>query len=243
MSTSVDTPLSPTLSVEVVDALGKDFQIGANADGPVYDPGFSAARQAMQSLRASAELLADAEGAVKGAKDATNERRLRTGAESKLNAARKAMESGLTSIAARREAVEAEIDGALGLVSARTELVPAMRSGEIRAYFQRLSADDRFALGREAIAAGDIETVSAILSVTPIASGLSRDKANMLRMMAEQKFAPGKVALRAGLDKLSSALTRAGGVITDRFGGLVGQGDGRDARAQRALKALEGGAA
>lgn len=49
--------------------------------------------------------------------------------------------------------------------------------------------------------------------------------------------------MRPKVDDAASPLRRtletAGRTTLDRFGGLVGIGDGKDARAQRALKALE----
>lgn len=241
MSTEQPQFFSPSVDPAALQPLERAFEIGPG----VFDPAFSATRSAFDSLSGTSAALLEAETAVKAAKDPASERRLRAAAEHRLGALKKTIDGTRATIAQRREALEVEIDAALGIPAAREQVVTALACADVRATLRAMHPGKRFEAAREAIAAGDQTAVAAILSTSPWAVGIPRDQVDLLRAMAAERFAPAKVRLKTSLDALAGVLETAGRVTLDRFGALTGMGDGKDSRAQRALKALEtnGGAA
>jgi hypothetical protein len=234
---------SPSLDPANLAPLAEVFRVGNTADGaPVFDPAFTAVSGAMQSAFDSARLLGEAAESVKAARDPGAERRLRASASARLDSARKTIESAMSTIDARRAQLETEIEADLNLPNARAGVVENLRGNDIRARLRGMGAK-AFDAVRAAIAAGDLEAVSTVLAGSPLGAGLDYDQARLLRNMAEEKFAPKRVAMRIGLEKLSTTVARAGDILSANYGALAGEGDGRDARKERALKALEGGAA
>jgi len=243
MSTeSVRTDISPTVDPRNVDPLASAFIIGTNADGVVHDPAFTSTLGSMTTLHEAFGALAEAEKAVKSARDPNTERRLRDGAEKRLTAAAKAAETAFTAIDTRRQQVEEEIVGALGVPIVRTSVTDSQRGADVRSALRSMGKTERISAVRAAINEGDAEAVASVFAASPIASGFSSDEVKLLRMEAERKFAPRLVDTRTALEKLRGVLSRASDVTRDRFAPLVGVGDTRTARAEKALRTLEGGA-
>lgn len=236
---------SPSLSPLNLEPLAESFRIGNTATGEaVFDAAFSQVSSAMHTIHDSARLLNEATDSVSQARDPGAERRLRASATARLNTARRSVEVATNAIDARRAQLETEIDADLALPQARAGVVENLQGNDVRSRLRQLGGGSRaFDAVREAIANNDLSGVAAVLSASPLASGLGYDQHKMLRTMAEQHFAPKRVAMRAGLEKLASVVARAGDVLSTEYGYLLGEGDGRDARKERALKALEGGAA
>ncbi len=242
MSTEPSPFFSPSVDPRALQPLERAFEIGPG----VHDPAFTATRAAFDTISGTSAALVEAESAVKAAaKDPASERRLRGAAEHRLTAIRNTIDTTRATIAQRREALENEIDQALGIPAAREQVVTALACADIRATLRTIHPSKRFDAAREAVNAGDQQAVAAILSTSPWAVGIPREQVDLLRAMAAERFAPAKVRLKASLDALAGVLETAGRTTLERFGGLVGVGEGKDARAQRALKALEtnGGAA
>lgn len=232
---------SPSLEPGVLAPLASAFQIGQNDAGPVFDPAFSQVTGAMQTIHDSARLLGEAAESVKAARDPGAERRLRASASSRFASAQKTIDAATNAIDARRAQLEGEIDGDLNIPNTRAGVVENLRGNDIRARLRSLGDTKAFDTVRAAIAAGDLEAVSTVLAASPLASGIDYEQAKLLRSMAEEKFAPKRVAMRAGLEKLSATIARAGDVLASNYGHLLGEGDTREARKEKALRALEGG--
>lgn len=249
MSTAppIDTSVSPALDPSILDApqVAAPLTIGQATDGsPVLHPALTASRAAMKTMHDSSAALAEAERAIKATNDPAANKRLRAGAEKRLADATKASADALDVIARHREKVCGEIDEALGIPEARTSVTAAMRASDIRAHIRSLGTPAaRMEAVRAAISAGDREAAAAALSCSPLALGITQREADTLRDFAEHQFARPLVAIRDGLDKVRGIVENADRITTSRFGSLIGRGDSREARAEAALRNLEGGAA
>jgi hypothetical protein len=240
----IDTSVSPSVLPEIVDGFRDAFTLGANADGsPAVHDAFTRARSTMEAVFTKSSALSEAERTLKTATaqqaDPTQERRLRASAARVLGECRKAVEDTLGSISAHRTKAADEITQALGIPAARLQVTDSQRASDVRATLRTMSKADRLSALRNAIQDGDVEAVGAVLSASPLASGLSRGELDGLRGDAERKFAPGAAALRDNLDRLREVIARAGDVTEKRFGPLVGRGNTPAARAEAALSALE----
>lgn len=239
--------VSPSLDPSILDApqIASALTLGQSMDGsPVLHPALTAARAAMKIMHDSSAALAEAERAIKATNDPSASKRLRAGAEKRLADATKAATSALDALAQHREKVCAEIDEALGIPRAREVVTDAMRASDIRAYIRSLGTPvARMEALRAAIGGGDREAASAALSCSPLALGITQREADTLRDFAEHHFARPLVAIRDGLDKVRGIVEQADRITTSRFGSLIGRGDSREARAEAALRNLEGGAA
>jgi hypothetical protein len=243
MSTAseVRTDVSPSVLPENVDGLQPAFVLDVNQSGVVLDPAFSNARAAMETLHSSYTALADAESALDRAPDPSAAKRLRSGAESRLRSAMKTADAALATIDARAREVEEGIENTLGIPLARTSVTDSQRASDVRFSLRLTREGDRFHVVRRAIEAGDTEAVAAVLSASPLASGISQEHFKQLRMLAELKFAGSLVQKRESIGKLRTTLQRAGELTRSRFAPLLGD-DGREARREASLRALEGGA-
>lgn len=244
---SVDTSISPSVHPEVIDAMQDAFILGVGADGsPTMHDAFTKARATMEAVFTKSTALAEAErttaqAAAQGRAEPAHERRLKANAERTLGDTRKAVESTLEGIAAHRAQVESSIVDSLGINAARLQVTDSQRASDVRATLRAMSKADRLSALRNAIQEGDVEAVGAVLSASPLASGLSRGELDGLRMDAERRFTPEASALRDNLDKLRQLVAHAGDLTQRRFGRLAGMGDSPSARAERALSALEEG--
>lgn len=242
----LDTSLSISADPATLDAVRTRYVIGTNADGSdVLHPAFTAARSAVQAAYERSLTMSTAERAIRDQRNAdpAQQRRLREGVGRALGEARKSVATALEGITAHRAKAEEEIVSTLGIPTMRTSLADAQRGADVRAALRAMGESARLEAIRGAIQAGDREAVSAVLAASPLASGLSRNDLEGIRMDAERKFAPGLAELRDNLDKLRELVARAGDATERRFAPLVGRGDDPSARAESALRALEGGAA
>jgi hypothetical protein len=248
MSTAppLDTSISISSDPATLDAVRTRYIIGANVDGSdILHPAFTAARGAMDAAYQRSLTMSGAERALREQRNAdpAQQRRLRAGVEKSLGEARKAIGTAIESISSHRAKLEEEIVSSLGIPTMRTSITDAQRGADVRAALRAMGESARLEAIRGAIQAGDREAVSAVLAASPLASGLSRNDLEGVRMDAERKFAPKESEMRDNLDKLRELVARGGDAVSARFSPLVGRGDDPSARAESALRALEGGAA
>lgn len=248
MSTAppLDTSISISSDPATLDAVRTRYIIGTNADGSdVLHPAFTAARGAMEAAYTRSLTMSGAERALREQRNAdpAQQRRLRAGVEKSLGEARKAVAGAMESISSHRAKLEEEIVSSLGIPTMRTSITDSQRGADVRAALRAMGESARREAIRTAIQAGDREAVSAVLAASPLASGLSRNDLEGIRMDAERKFSPREAEMRDNLDKLRELVARGGDAVESRFAPLVGRGDDPSARAESALRALEGGAA
>lgn len=245
-SPPLDTSLSISSDPATLDAVRTRYIIGTNADGSdVLHPAFTAARGAMDAAYQRSLTMSGAERALREQRNAdpAQQRRLRQGVEKTLGEARKAIAGALESISSHRAKVEEEIVSLLGIPTMRTSITDSQRGADVRAALRGMSESARLEAIRSAIQSEDREAVSAVLAASPLASGLSRNDLEGIRADAERKFAPREAEMRDALDKLRELVARGGDAVESRFSPLVGRGDDPSARAEAALRVLEGGAA
>lgn len=248
MSTAppLDTSISISSDPATLDAVRTRYIIGTNADGSdVLHPAFTAARGAMEAAYTRSLTMSGAERALREQRNAdpAQQRRLRAGVEKSLSESRKAIGTALESISSHRAKLEESIVETLGIPTMRTSITDSQRGADVRAALRAMGESARREAIRTAIQAGDREAVSAVLAASPLASGLSRNDLEGIRMDAERKFSPREAEMRDNLDKLRELVARGGDAVESRFAPLVGRGDDPSARAESALRALEGGAA
>lgn len=89
----------------------------------------------------------------------------------------------------------------------------------------------------------DAAVARAVLSASPLASGITKKEADFARVDAEERFARPAVRLRDSIGKLTGLLETAINATEARFGPLCGVGESPAAKAEAALRAVEGSAA
>ncbi|MCC6678886.1 MAG: hypothetical protein IT436_17305 [Phycisphaerales bacterium] len=217
--------------------------IGENAGQPVYSAEFTSALAGMGAMEDATGKLLEAESASRNAgRDQAASDRLRRGAQKSLAGATKALEDSLSALGEHRTKANAEVAQAVGVDAARVSVTDNARGAEVREFIRSLDRMKRMSAIQDAIREGDREFIAGILAM-PRLAGLTADEAAQLRADAESTFAPEAFKRRAEIDVLAKRLRTAGGAFIDRFGALAGVGDTAGARAERALAALEGGAA
>lgn len=241
---TINTDIPVSIHVDNIDPLRDAFTLGVNADGsPVLHDAFTKARGAMDVLFTKSSALSEADRALRGRIDSAQERRLRAGADRALSDARQSVEAALESIAQHRAKTEDDITNTLGIPAARTSVTDSQRAADVRSALRAMPKTARLDALRAALNEGDAEAVAAVLSASPLASGLTRGDLEGLRMDAERKFAPKAAALRDSMDRLREVLARAGDATERTWGRLAGRGTDPHARAEAALRNLEGSAA
>lgn len=242
---NTDVPIS--VHVDNLAPMRDAFILGTDAQGqPIIDDAFSKAWASMEALYTKSSALSEADRALKamgtGRIDSAQERRLRAGAERALSDARQSVETALESIAKHRAKAEDEISAALQLPEHRSSVVHSMRADSVRRVLHTMPKTARLDALRAAINEGDVEAVASVLSASPLASGLSRGDLEGLRMDAERKFAAPLASRRDALIRLGETLARAGDATERTWGRLAGRGSDPHARAEAALRTLEGAA-
>lgn len=247
MSTSPPPGVSPSLDPSIIDAeeISAPLVIGASADGsPVFHPAHGTAKTAFTAMHAASVALVDAEKAIAAASDPTANKRLRAGAEKRLAEVRKAADTALEALAKHREQVSGEVEQLIGTETARVSVTDNARGAEVRSWLRGMAKPgDRTTALMECIAAGDRTVIAAVLAASPVLSGLDRRAFENLRAEASRKFAPKHDTILAGVDRLRGLVEHADRITGQRFGALIGRGNSGDAKAEAALRALEGGAA
>jgi hypothetical protein len=219
---------------------GADFVIGQTPDGaPIHHAGYVAARSAMQSLFDTSTQLARTEREAKATDDDRVVRRLRDAATKTVERLGKSADDALNLIHQHHAQAVAQVDDALGIPAARTQVADSLRASDIRSGLRALAPKDRAAAIRQALTDGDREVASAILSAPPVASGINRNEWAGIRMEAERLYADPQVRIRDGLASLREKVDRAGALVFKRFAPLTATGDDAHSRAERSLSALE----
>lgn len=244
LNSPTESPIS--LDPSNVSALEKHFIIGRQADGtPVFHNAYTAVRSAMQNLFDASKALDDAAAQVKaaGVNDPALTDRLRRAAVQRMNAARQAVANALDATRAGVNVANDDIDNHLRIPNHRTDLGSMMRANDVRAYIRSLPENQRADALRKALAEKDVDAIGAVLSASPLASGIDAKTAGYIRADAERVFAGPYVHLRTNIQRLSSLLETAIGTAERRHAGLTGAGDSPTARAARAVEAVETGGA
>lgn len=234
-----------SVSPEVLDHENRDglFNLGTDATGaPVPHPAFASARGAMGTLEKVVGQLADAERQVASVNDPRTTDRLRAAARGAIGKALGEVEKSIAAIDEHAAQNEGKVAEKLGLPIYSASIPHGQRAADVRGYLRQLPAKERTAALRAIVAERDHEAVGAILSASPLASGISKRDHDALREDAENVFASGEVNLRAGLARLRGRLAQAVESTTTRFGALTGAGESAAARAERAVLTIEGGA-
>lgn len=237
----IDTSISLSADPSTIEAVRTRFVAGHNEAGEVYHPAFIAAHGAVSATYQRALAMSTAERALKEQRhaDPASQRRLRAGVERSLGESRKAIGGAMETIGAARAKAVSGIEAALQLEEHRNSLTHAGRAGEVRAALRNMGQTKALEALRLAIRDGRVEAVASALSADPLASGLSANDLEGVRMDAERKFTPELVEERDSLDKLRELVARAGDSVEARFSPLVGRGDDASARSEAALRALE----
>lgn len=240
----INTDIPVSVHVDNLAPMRDAFILGVDTQGqPIIDDAFNKAWASMETLYTKSAALSEADRALKATRiDSAQERRLRAGADKALSESRQTVETALESIAKHRAKAEDEISAALQLPEHRSSVVHSMRADSIRRVLHTMPKTARLDALRAAINEGDVEAVASVLSASPLASGLSRGDLEGLRMDAERKFAPQAANRRDALIRLGETLARAGDATERTWGRLVGRGSDPHARAEAALRNLEGSA-
>lgn len=114
-------------------------------------------------------------------------------------------------------------------------------AAEVRSHIKGMKKpDERLKFVAQAIDAGDIPTVAAVLHAQPFLSGLAPETHNLLRARAAAKFAPVDDAQLAATDAAIQHVTASGSALVKRFGDIVALRNVPAAKAAKSLKALQG---
>lgn len=185
----------------------------APADGPVYRHGGQIVKE-----HGSEEALADAT-----AKSA--QRVLQT------------VDRRINDIEACANTVRAQINNAIDH-SGRQSPSGIAEGTEVRAYVRGLPETQRFTFIKQAVDSGDLRTVAAVLHSPAYLSGLSREHHDLMRGLAEAKFAPTERNLLTGMTKAVNHLRQGADVLNRRTSEITSVAATRAAKRAAALGRL-----
>ena len=240
---NIDIAVSPALHPDNCLPHAAAFVVGKDPEGkPIFGPEFSGTRGVLERMSDSAGKLAAAERGLKlaGNADQATRDRLNKAADAQWVTLRKLADDGFAAIDAATIKACTEIGDQLGIPDARSSVATGLRSSDIRSGIRALKPEEREESIRHAIESHDADTVAAVLSAPGIASGISAAQLGRLRKLAESKLAAGPTGRRDALGKLRGVLERANKATSDRFAAGRGAGDSPAARAEAALRSLEG---
>lgn len=185
--------------------------------------GYSAARSAMKLMHQS---LTDIDDAVEAAKitrpipnqvvapgnkpmlervvDPTHAQEIRGAMAQSADRVARGVERHLKALEQSLGTVEQAIEGKV-----RNPRADATESADIRRYVYDLKPDVRTGWLESRILDGDLVVAHAVLNFSPWASGLQPKRAELLREMALQRFAPTEVRMRDGLRSAQKKVTTA----------------------------------
>lgn len=112
-------------------------------------------------------------------------------------------------------------------------------AGEIRGHIKALPEKNRFAFVSEAIASGDLPTVSAAINGPAFLSGMKPDDLGKLRILAANKFAPTAYAQRGAVQKVKDAIGVASTHLMARHAKALSMAETPRANANKKLNALK----
>lgn len=114
-------------------------------------------------------------------------------------------------------------------------------AAEVRSHIKGMKKpDERMKFVTQAIDAGDIPTVAAVLHAQPFLSGLEPETHATLRARAAAKFAPVDDAQLAATEAAITHVTASGSALVKRFGDVTALRNAPAAKAAKSIKALEG---
>ncbi|MGD9791707.1 MAG: hypothetical protein AB7Q00_13905 [Phycisphaerales bacterium] len=246
MKHSLNDPLSPALDARVIDHHARENVVGLVNDNPVYTGEFTTARGAMATVASAAHHILAAQRTLAasqpGTIDPREDLRLRRAIGNAYEGAQDALDEALRTLGTQRAAIVGKINEEIGVVTSASSVTENARAGETRQYLRSLTPTARSTALREAIREGDAPFVAGAL-VSPRLAGLSADEARAIRGEAERKFAANSSSRRDAIDALAKRLDTASAAFGQRFADAAGSGDTPAAKHERALVALEGGAA
>ena len=111
-------------------------------------------------------------------------------------------------------------------------------AGETRAHVKSLKQSERRSFVSEAIAQGDLATVSAVLNAPPFLSGLDDKALGELRIAAAQRFAPLETAQRAQVATIAERVRHAGQTMSGKHLEVMRRRKTPAATAQEAVAAI-----
>ena len=123
----------------------------------------------------------------------------------------------------------------------RNEPSRVQTSSEIRQFVNNVgkTSGQRFDWLHGRVDAGDLDTISAVLSGSCWSVGLEPEKFQLLREICEIRFCPKEHARRQSLDKLRETLRIGGGSLLGVYERLVPRPNKPRAEGRDALKKLE----
>lgn len=114
-------------------------------------------------------------------------------------------------------------------------------AAEVRAHIKAMKKpDERMRFVAQAVDAGDIPTVAAVLHAQPFLSGFDPDTQATLRARAAARFAPVDSAQLAATETALDRVTASGAALVKRYGDILALRNVPAAKAAKSLKALEG---
>jgi hypothetical protein len=151
-----------------------------------------------------------------------------------------AIDRRVTELKGYRDTLAGRVASALDAPARRTPEGLALAS-EVRAHVKAMkqpAARSKFAM--DAVEAGDLPTVAAILHAPPFLSGIDPAMHATIRARAAARFAPVDSAQLEATDAALSSVMAAGNAMSGRFGQVLAMRSNPTIKAERSLKALRG---
>jgi hypothetical protein len=140
-----------------------------------------------------------------------------------------------------RDALAKRVETALDAPARRTPEGLALAS-EVRSHIKALKRpDQRAKFVMDAVEAGDLPTVSAVLHAPPFLSGLDAGMHSVIRTRAASRFAPVDSAQLDATDVTIEHVAAAGSAIVKRYGGVMALRKLPVVQAAKSVKALREG--
>ncbi|EPR18286.1 hypothetical protein M527_13205 [Sphingobium indicum IP26] len=164
-----------------------------------------------------------------------------------INAAEKAfdrvaptIDRRVTELNGYRDTLASRVAAALDHPARKTPEGLAL-AAEVRAHIKALKKpDERTRFVAQAVDAGDVPTVAAVLHAQPFLSGLEPAAHAMLRARAAAKFAPVDNAQLEATEAAISHVCSSTSALVKRMGDIAALRNAPAAKAAKSLKALEG---
>lgn len=152
-----------------------------------------------------------------------------------------AVDRRMTELQGYRDALAKRVETALDAPARRTPEGLALAS-EVRSHIKALKRpDQRAKFVMDAVEAGDLPTVSAVLHAPPFLSGLDAGMHAVIRTRAAARFAPVDSAQLDATDVTIEHVAAASSAIVKRYGGVLALRNMPVVQAEKSVKALRKG--
>jgi hypothetical protein len=213
------------------DALANIAPTLVDGGGGAGESAYQAARVGLKSMydalgemdAATAANLAPVARGSRTAMEIPNDRRaaLANAMGQRFESAAKTVDRSIGAIKESLAALEKAVDSAL-LNPRRNETGVATAAAQIRDYVRSLKdGGARMQFLKTSIDNADHETISAVLQTSNWISGLSREEAQLVRELAEQKFATRAANQRNAARKALDTVMQAGGRFVSEYHKMV----------------------